>query len=200
MWKRDAQMDAPCAKFGEVYHARRMRLSTFVAMIAVACGTITAACDGSDYGNSSEPTPTVAVATAAVSPTIALSESGLPVIEVSYGDGVLLVEVANTPESRRLGLGGRESLGDDAGMLFDLGETRVPSFSMRATLIPLDFIWITEDMRVQGIVADVQPTPPDQPLASYSPTEPVRYVLEVNAGTAERLGITPGDHLEFAPP
>jgi uncharacterized membrane protein (UPF0127 family) len=85
-------------------------------------------------------------------------------------------------------------------MLFDLGATRVPSFSMRGMLFPLDFIWISADQRIQGVMADVQPVPPGEPLPALSPTEPVRYVLEVNAGTAAQLGLEPGDQLEFELP
>jgi uncharacterized membrane protein (UPF0127 family) len=160
-----------------------------LAALALFC----ASCTTSDGGNDS--TPIIVDLTPA-----ATSTTELPVIELSYREGVLLVEVASTPEQRSKGLGGRASLAEDTGMLFDLGETRVPSFSMRDTLIALDFIWVSEDRRIQGIVADVQPVAPGEPLAPYSPTEPVRYVLEVNGGTAARLGLEPGDQLEFELP
>lgn len=184
------QTHPPDAKIGELYHARTMRLLIVtLAALALFC----ASCTTSDGGNGS--TPIIGNLTPA-----ATSTTELPVIELSYRDGVLLVEVASTPEQRSKGLGGRASLAEDAGMLFDLAETRVPSFSMRDTLIALDFIWVSEDRRIQGIVADVQPVAPGESLTPYSPTEPVRYVLEVNGGTAARLGLEPGDQLEFELP
>ena len=184
------QAHPPDAKIGELYHAPTMRL---VLITLAALALVCASCITSSGGNA--PTPIVSDLTPAATFT-----AGLPFIELSYGDDVLLVEVARTPEERSKGLGGRASLAPDAGMLFDLGETRVPSFSMRDTLITLDFIWIGEGRRIQGIVADVQPVGEGEQLTPYSPTEPVRYVLEVNGGTAARLGLAPGDQLEFELP
>lgn len=124
---------------------------------------------------------------------------GLRTIALRYDGGTLRVEVAETPSQRALGLGGRDGLDDGAGMLFDLGSTRVPTFSMRGMLFALDFIWIDEEQRVTGVTSDVEPQPgvPDSELQTYSPESPVRYVLEVSAGTAERLGIDAGDRLSF---
>ena len=123
-------------------------------------------------------------------------------MELRHGATVFMVEVADTPESRALGLGGRDAMAPDSGMLFDLGETRIPSFSMRGMRFPLDIIWIDGDMRVQGIEADVphRPGVPPAELASYAPDVAVRYVLELNAGAAAAAGIAPGDELEFTLP
>jgi uncharacterized membrane protein (UPF0127 family) len=137
--------------------------------------------------------------------TLAAGEGGpggaaLPTTELGYGNGKLTVEVARTSEERAVGLSGRDSLPDDRGMLFDLEETRVPSFWMKDTRFPLDMIWIGEDKRVVEITADVQPQPgaQDSELQRYSPEQPVRYVLELNGGAAERLGIERGTQLEFS--
>lgn len=183
-----------------------MRAMRLMITAVLTLAALTVACsDG--YGDdepaqtaTNESPTTEATRDVQSSPTVTVAPSGLPVIEVSHGDGVLHLEVAATLEARRVGLGGRETLAEDGGMLFDLGETRVPSFGMRDMLFALDFIWITEDQRVQGIIADVQPVGIGQPPGAYVPTEPVRYVLEVNAGTAARLGIEPGDQLEFELP
>jgi uncharacterized membrane protein (UPF0127 family) len=195
------QAHPPDARIGEVYHARGMRLLIFAAL---SCAVVFAAC-GDGYGDddpaqTATSLPATAVSTVEATPTIPFAPSGLPLIELSYGDGALQVEVAATLDARRVGLGGRESMAEDAGMLFDLGETRVPSFGMRDMQFALDFIWITEDQRVQGVIADVQPVGIGDPPGAYVPTDPVRYVLEVNGGTAERLGIEPGDQLEFELP
>lgn len=125
--------------------------------------------------------------------------SSLPVVEVRYDGGVIRAEVADDANERALGLGGRTTLAEDAGMLFDLGQTRVPSFWMKDTLIPLDMVWIGEDLRIQGITANVRPEPGvgDDKLRRYSPSDPVRYVLELRAGAAARLGLVPGLALTF---
>ena len=172
-----------------------MRLLLIAQIAAVL---VIVACD------SNEDSPADATATPAETATVAggatfTPQPQLPVIDLDYGDGILRVEIASTAEQRSRGLSGRPSLGADEGMLFDLGSTRVPSFSMRGMLFALDFIWITEDQRVQGITAGVQPQQgaDSGDLDSYSPTAPVRYVLEINAGAAGQLGIEEGDALAF---
>lgn len=109
-----------------------------------------------------------------------------------------IVEVADTPASRRLGLGGRESLGADRGMWFELAQTREASFWMRGMRIPIDIVWVTEELVVAGVAADLPPPSPgtsDADLPRYSSGAPVRYVLEINAGLAAELGIGPGDRV-----
>jgi uncharacterized membrane protein (UPF0127 family) len=183
------QAHPPDAKTSELYHARQMRFAIFAAL-ALIC----AAC--ADGNGDSPPTPTGASRTANPHPAIS-PQPQLPVIELSYRDGAFQVEVADTAETRARGLSGRMSMAEDAGMLFDLGETRIPQFSMRGMLFPLDFVWIGEDRRILQITRDVQPDPdPSQP-AAYSPDEPVRYVLELNAGAAARAGMGVGDQLFF---
>lgn len=167
-----------------------MRL--FPAILLLLAAIILGACGGS-------PTIDDRVATLTAGEDAA-GNAALPTTELDYGRGTITVEVARTAEERGVGLSGRDSLAEDRGMLFDLEETRVPSFWMKDTNFPLDMIWIAEDKRVVEITADVQPQPgaPDSELRRYSPEEPVRYVLEVNGGAAERLGIEPGTQLEFS--
>jgi uncharacterized membrane protein (UPF0127 family) len=162
-----------------------LRSCVAIAAICVAL----AGCSSEDAADEPSPTPTA-------------TSAQPPVVELRHGANVFLVEVADTPESRALGLGGRDAMAADAGMLFDLGETRTPTFSMRGMRFPLDIIWIDDAMRVYGIEADVphQPDVPVAELASYSPAVPVRYVLELNAGTAAAAGIEPGDELQFELP
>ena len=56
---------------------------------------------------------------------------------------------------------------------------------MKNTYIPLDMVFARADGTVSSVVSDTVP----QTLHSHSSTEPVRFVLELNAGTARRLGI-----------
>jgi uncharacterized protein len=101
------------------------------------------------------------------------------------------VEVATTPDQWTQGLMFRRSLPADAGMLFDFGEDRPVSMWMKNTLIPLDMLFIAVDGRVVGIAERAIPLS----LAVISAPEPVRGVLELNGGTAARLGIHVGDRL-----
>ena len=92
-----------------------------------------------------------------------------------------------------------DALPDDAGMLFDLHEMRIPVFWMKGMRFPLDMVWIGEDRRVAEVTANVSPQPgvADGDLARISPASPVRYVLELNAGAAGRYGLGAGTQLAF---
>jgi uncharacterized membrane protein (UPF0127 family) len=102
------------------------------------------------------------------------------------------VELADTTEERTLGLMHRKSLPADRGMLFVFDEEKVYPFWMKNTLIPLDIIWISAGKEVVFVSRD---TPPcvSNPCPLVTPDAPAKYVLEVNAGIAESLGIEPGD-------
>jgi uncharacterized protein len=103
------------------------------------------------------------------------------------------LEIANTPESRSRGLMFRRELPDGRGMLFDFGarETEI-SMWMKNTYIPLDMIFIRADGRIRHIAENTTP----HSEATISSNGPVKGVLEVIAGTARRLGLSPGDRVE----
>jgi uncharacterized membrane protein (UPF0127 family) len=165
---------------------RFIAFAVLVALVGVA-----AACSG---GPSDAPaiTPTASVVPVTF-PTGTLE------IHAADGDHTLHIEIATNGEQSQRGLGFRDGLADDAGMLFDLGSTRPQVFWMKGMRFALDFVWITDDKRVAGVTADVPPQPgvPDSELLTYSAPQPVRYVLEINAGAAARLGIAPGTQLSF---
>ena len=82
----------------------------------------------------------------------------------------------------------RRSMPDGEGMLFDFGGDRPVSMWMKNTYIPLDMIFIGSDRTVKHVA---ERTTPLSERSIASPV-PVRYVLEVNAGVSDALGIEPG--------
>ena len=110
-------------------------------------------------------------------------------IDTATGAHRFAVELATSPEQQEQGLMFRRSLPADAGMLFDLGNTRPAVFWMKNTLIPLDMLFITID----GRVADIHERAVPLSEATIESKVPVRAVLELNGGTVERLGIRLGD-------
>ncbi len=162
---------------------------------AIAIASVAIACAGGSSSTSATP---AATATPTVAP-VAFPATELH-IESASGDQVLRIEVATTPTQSERGLGYRDTLAPDAGMLFDLGSTRVPAFWMKGMRFALDFVWITDDKRVAAVTSDVSPQPgaSDAQLRLYSSPQPVRYVLEINAGASSALGITPGTQLSFS--
>ena len=117
------------------------------------------------------------------------------VIDSESGRHEFSVELALTPEQRTQGLMYRKSMAPDGGMLFDFGTSpQRAAMWMRNTLIPLDMVFILPDGRVESIAERTIP----QSLEVISSRGPVRGVLELNGGTASRLGIKPGDLVEHA--
>lgn len=102
------------------------------------------------------------------------------------------LEVARTPEERARGLMYRESLDADKGMLFIFEKEGDYAFWMKNTLIPLDIIWINADKRIVHISKN---TPPcmEVPCPVYSAGTNALYVIELNSGAADELGLLVGD-------
>ena len=99
-----------------------------------------------------------------------------------------VVEMADDPHKREVGLMCRTALAPDRGMLFDFRTSQDVAFWMRNTLIPLDMVFIGADGRVFSI-ASARPLD-ETPVPAGGP---VRAVLEIPGGRARQLGILPGD-------
>ncbi|OGM20595.1 hypothetical protein A2714_02770 [Candidatus Woesebacteria bacterium RIFCSPHIGHO2_01_FULL_38_9] len=115
--------------------------------------------------------------------------------KITINDTTIFVELAKSPQEKQKGLSGTRALPEDHGMLFVFEDNSIPSFWMKDMLISLDLIWIT-DTKIVQIDAKVNPPltgSPDSQLILYSPPVPIDYVLEVNAGFAEKHGIKMGD-------
>jgi uncharacterized membrane protein (UPF0127 family) len=107
------------------------------------------------------------------------------------------VELAVTLEQRTIGLMGREHLSDREGTLFIHDVESITRFWMKGMLIPLDMVWIDADGIVAGVAANVLPAPEGTIPEIYSSPRPVLYVLEINAGLAEKVGISAGSRARF---
>ncbi|USN55519.1 MAG: DUF192 domain-containing protein [Candidatus Peribacteria bacterium] len=108
------------------------------------------------------------------------------------------MEIADTVETRTLGLMSRTELAADAGMRF-VFETEAPrrKFWMKNTLIPLDMIWVDSSLHVVYIETQVPPCEITT-CPTYGPDEQVsQYVLELNAGEVAKQQIKIGDSVKF---
>jgi uncharacterized protein len=103
------------------------------------------------------------------------------------------IEIAETPEQMEQGLMYRESLPPDAGMLFAFPAPTVARFWMKNTLIPLDMLFVDDAGKIVNIHERAVP----QSLEAISAAAPVKAVVELNGGTAARLGIKPGDTVQY---
>jgi uncharacterized protein len=116
--------------------------------------------------------------------------SELTIVSAS-GQHRFKIEVAETPAQMEQGLMFRTSLAPDAGMLFVYQLPTVATMWMSNTLIPLDMLFVD----AQGVIVNIHQRAVPQSLDVISAAAPVRAVIELNGGTAARLGIQPGDEV-----
>lgn len=108
-------------------------------------------------------------------------------MKIEIGDKEYNVTCARTEEERVKGLQGVTELKEDEGMLFFFDEPQTVGFWMKDTKVPLDIIFIDEDMEVISIY---QGEPESDSIAEE---DGVKFVLEVNQGS----GIKKGDELDI---
>ena len=108
---------------------------------------------------------------------------------------VIQVELARTEAEREHGLMFRRTMADDHGMLFLMPYDNDWVFYMRNTYLRLDMVFIDKDWRVAGVVANVPPLTEDHRSVGVDS----RYVLELTAHTAAKLGMRTGTKLRFVP-
>jgi uncharacterized membrane protein (UPF0127 family) len=108
---------------------------------------------------------------------------------------VYRVEIADDDSERARGLMFRDRMDADAGMLFLFEQQGPQAFWMKNTRIPLDILYFDNSWTLVGWSLDTPPCSLGNQCPSYPSQAPARYVLELNAGTAARIGAQFGDRL-----
>jgi len=157
---------------------RSSRLLSLVALLLLA------AC--------AAPVPPVAAQAAGTPNDMAFQHAKLA-IETKDGRHSFDVELALTPDQQARGLMFRREMAADAGMLFIYPGTSRISMWMANTLLPLDMLFIAPDGTITRIVERTVPLSRD----TISSGGFIKAVLELNAGTASRLGIKRGDKVIY---
>ena len=117
-------------------------------------------------------------------------------IASSNGARRFRVEVAATPREQQIGMMFRTRMARGTGMLFPFTVPQRLSFWMENTVLPLDLVFIAADARILSIAADAKPYSRD-----FIPSQGIAAaVLEIGAGEAIRLGLQPGDRVEYRLP
>ncbi len=119
--------------------------------------------------------------------------------QVKIGETAVNVEVADSPELRAMGLGGRERLDANSGMLFIFSKPMKARFWMKNMKFPLDLIWIRNNEVVDILknIPNPAPNTEDSQLPVYEPKTEVDRVLEANSGFADSHNIKVGDKVIF---
>lgn len=112
-------------------------------------------------------------------------------IETASGAHHFTVEVMRSRDELERGLMFRRQMAPEKGMLFDFGTTQPVSMWMKNTYLPLDMVFIAADGRVVSVKQNAEPLSE----AIIPSGGDVLGVLELNAGTAARIGVQPGDRV-----
>ncbi len=137
----------------------------------------------------------LAVLLAFVSPALAQEVTLEPLeIATTTGPHNFSVEVMRTDEQRARGLMHRRFMAQDRGMLFDFKREEPVAMWMKNTYLSLDMVFIDKSGKVVNIAENTEPLS-ERIIPSAGP---VLAVLELNAGTARRIGLKPGDRLRHS--
>jgi uncharacterized protein len=130
------------------------------------------------------------IAAAAQEPMLLPADPAPLVAITDQGQQAFSIEIADDSNERSRGLMFRKAMDDTHGMLFVFEQSRPVGFWMKNTPMPLDLLFVGADGKVSAVM-------PGEPFseAPISPGEPVRFVLELKRGTAEKFGIEAGDRL-----
>ena len=116
------------------------------------------------------------------------------------------LELAVDEKTRSRGLGGRDRIEDHGGMLFVFPDVRWRAFWMKDCLIDIDLIFLDDRGRIDRLhkMSRVPPRRDDEPLVAYErrlrlypSTRPIRFAIELEAGSIERLELKPGTVIEL---
>jgi hypothetical protein len=108
------------------------------------------------------------------------------------GNRAFTLDVADTDTKREIGLMFRDSMPEDHGMIFVFEDEAFRGFWMKNTRIPLDIVYVAADKQVASIH-----TMKPFDLRKVTSAGPAMYAIELNAGTASKIGLKPGDLLEI---
>jgi uncharacterized membrane protein (UPF0127 family) len=118
---------------------------------------------------------------------------------VELGGQRYSVEVADNDSERARGLMFRDAMDPGHGMLFVHDREEPQAYWMKNTRIPLDILYFDDARRLVSQQRDVPPCGLGNACPSYPSNAPARYVLELNAGQAARLGLEQGTTLTLGP-
>lgn len=122
------------------------------------------------------------------------------------GSKTFMVEPALDDATRIKGLGQRDKIDPDGGMVFVFPFPAVLGFVMRDCPVPIDIAFLDDAGRVLSMY-EMQPEEPrkagesdadyDNRLKRYSSRYPSRLVIEVAGGSLRSLGLKEGDKVKL---
>lgn len=129
--------------------------------------------------------------------TLAQAQSqpqNLPTVALNAGMHNIKAQLAGNSEQRQIGLMFRGEMPAHEGMLFVFDTPTTQCFWMRNTWLPLTIAFLRDDGSIVNL-DDMKPRTDD----SHCSAEPVRFVLEMNAGWFAKRGLKAGSVIQGAP-
>lgn len=116
----------------------------------------------------------------------------LPTTQMTLAGKRFTLEVADDDAERMRGLMNRPTLGTDEGMIFIFPDAQRRKFWMKDTFLPLDIVYLDAN----GTILNIPALYP-QDLTNVPSDGPAMFAIELNQGTADRIGLKPGDRIEI---
>jgi len=104
------------------------------------------------------------------------------------------LEVAQDTQTRTKGLSNRDQVCPNCGMLFVFKSEGIYPFWMKDTKIPLDMIWVNSKNQIVKIVTALE----TNSTKNYTNSQSAKYVIELNANEAFKLGLKIGDTIPIS--
>ncbi len=131
-----------------------------------------------------------------------IPNENLPLTEtISTPGGTIFVRVAQTNSEQQMGLSGFKTIYEDQGMLFPFSKSGIYPFWMKDMNFPLDMVWLKHIPKspyvpqvgdyYQVVMVTQNALPSSYPQA-FQTTTPIDAVLEINAFSAEKFGLSLG--------
>lgn len=132
-------------------------------------------------------------------PRDARAQTGLAVTPVTLPNGLkIAAEVVRTPRQMARGLMYRDYVPPNTGMLFLYEETKYQQIWMKNVKVDLDIVFIGENKQITYIEKSLKHLPEHTPDSEIKRINGYgKYVLELAAGEADRLGLEKGMLLAF---
>jgi uncharacterized protein len=119
-------------------------------------------------------------------------------VVLTFSDGQqVILEVADTPEERMLGLFFAESIPQDRGMVFLFEQGEPIRLWTREYRVPVDMIWVDQEFKIVSYETDIPPCDKD-PCPVYTPADGrAPYAIMLAAGMVRKQGLQVGEKLNL---
>jgi uncharacterized membrane protein (UPF0127 family) len=112
----------------------------------------------------------------------------LPTVRLWVGTEQMDAEMCATSTEEHTGMMFRKSMGENDGMIFNLGYTGQAGFWMKNCYVPLSVAYIDPN----GVIQEIHPLQPMDTNTVFSTSYNIRFALETPQGWFDRHNIKPG--------